>query len=458
MALVNIINLFELEGARRIDPEFYQPDYLEVRNKVLALPTRTIEQISKSVLSFGAYSLCNYIVWREKGIPYLKAENIHDGYIDFSETMYIDDEVHNILAKSKVKEGQVLLSMSGTTGNAAVAYNIPHQLNSNQDIAKITLKKGYSPFYVAAFLNSRYGKLQTQREIVGSVQQHVFLWQTKNIRVPIISNQNEDVIEATYREGLSQLSRSGKLYSQAENLLLEELGLKDFQPKYELSYKATLSKAFGVHRVDAEYFQPAYEKLIKHLNETVNMKPLRYFLVDVKKGIEVGGEQYQEEGKPFIRVSNLSINGFIERDQKYLDKELYEELKKQYEPKIGELLLTKDATPGIAYVLKESIEGIIAGGVLRLTIDETRINKEYIALCINSLIGRLQIERDGGGSVIKHWRPEQIKRLLIPILPDEIQQNIESLICQSHEARRKGRDLLEEAKRKVEETIENAAS
>jgi len=50
------------------------------------------------------------------------------------------------------------------------------------------------------------------------------------------------------------------------------------------------------------------------------------------------------------------------------------------------------------------VEGIIASGILKLNINESEINKEYLALCINSMVGKLQIERDGGESVIIHWR------------------------------------------------------
>lgn len=245
------------------------------------------------------------------------------------------------------------------------------------------------------------------------------------------------------------------MYNQAENLLLEELGLEDFKPKYELSYTANLSQAFSAHRLDAEYFQPVYHKLIKYLKDNFEVKPIKTFILDFQKGIEVGSENYQEEGKPFIRVSNLSIHGFVERDQKYIDDELYQKLRDTYEPKVGDFLLTKDATPGIAYVVKEPIEGIIASGILKLIIDEDKIDKEYLALCINSIIGKLQIERDGGGSVIIHWKPEQIKNLQIPVLPHKTQRKIAKLIKQSHEARKRAKELLGEAKRKVEKAIED---
>ena len=194
--------------------------------------------------------------------------------------------------------------------------------------------------------------------------------------------------------------------------------------------------------------------MIEKVNKSIELKPLRKFIIGFQKGIEVGSENYEDEGKLFIRVSNLSVNGFVERDQKYINDELYQQLKGTYEPKVGDFLLTKDATPGIAYVVKEPIKGIIASGILKLKINEREINKEYLALCINSLFGKLQIERDGGGSVITHWKPEQIKRLAIPILPNKIQQKIASLIKQSHEARKKAKELLEIAKRSVEIAIE----
>ena len=137
-----------------------------------------------------------------------------------------------------------------------------------------------------------------------------------------------------------------------------------------------------------------------------------------------------------------------------MSEKLYDELKSDFQPQIGEILLTKDATPGIAYVLKENIEGIISGGTLRLKLKE-KIEAEYLALCLNSIIGQMQAERDAGGSVIAHWKPEQIKNVLIPILPVETQQKIADLVRQSHEARKKAKELLEEAKRKVEEMIDS---
>lgn len=83
MITYSIIKKSELEWTHRMDAEYYQSEYLEVEQKLNSIKTTTISKISESVVNFGAYSLCNYIVWQDSGVPYLNVENIKHGYIDF---------------------------------------------------------------------------------------------------------------------------------------------------------------------------------------------------------------------------------------------------------------------------------------------------------------------------------------------------------------------------------------
>jgi len=48
---------------------------------------------------------------------------------------------------------------------------------------------------------------------------------------------------------------------------LEELGLKDFEIKDDLSYIVNLSEVKSAHRADAEYFQPKYNRLIEKIKK-----------------------------------------------------------------------------------------------------------------------------------------------------------------------------------------------
>jgi restriction endonuclease S subunit len=155
---------------------------------------------------------------------------------------------------------------------------------------------------------------------------------------------------------------------------------------------------------------------------------------------------------PFVRVSNLSP--FEITEEKYISNELYAELS-QHQPKQGEILFSKDGTPGIAYHLNEKPRKMIpSGGILRLKINNKQINEDYLTLVLNSMIVQEQINRDVGGSIILHWRPEQVKQTLIPILDDEKQQQIQQKITESFNLRKQSKHLLECAKRAVEIAIE----
>ncbi|MFH0819978.1 MAG: restriction endonuclease subunit S [bacterium] len=471
----SIIQKSQIEDTKRLDAEYYQPEYLEVEKKLKSINTKTIGEISDSVVNFGAYSLCNYIQWQDGGVPYLNVQDIKDGYIDFDDTKFIGEKVNEILKKSEVSEGQVILTMAGTIGNAAVAHKIPLKVNSNQATAKITLKKEISPYFLTAFLGSYYGKNQIIREIVSSVQPNIFLFQIKNFKVPIATQKEQKEIEKIYIHGLEELENSKLFYRQAENSFFKQLNLQNFKNDGLLSISINLADIKIVNRFDAEYFNSPSNKMLAIINKGKIAKLSD--LVEMTKGVEPGAEAYQEpsdaptgaeamagketmegkKGKLFIRVSSISKDGIINKDQKYISEDLYNEYKKDYQPQVGEILLTKDASPGIACLVREPIEGIVASGVMRLKIKE-KINLEYLTLVLNSIVGRLQAERDAGGSIIVHWKPEQIKNLVVPILPVSTQNKIGDLISQSYQARKKAKELLEEAKLKVEEMIVNNQS
>ncbi len=182
-------------------------------------------------------------------------------------------------------------------------------------------------------------------------------------------------------------------------------------------------------------------------------------IVSIKKCIEPGSSAYQDNGILFLRVSNLSKLGIKNGNQRYLSKGLYQTIKK-HQPQKGEILLSKDATPGIAYYLKDEPEKMIpSGGILRLKVhDEHRLYPEYLTLVLNSTLVQKQIERNVGGSIINHWLVSQVKKTLIPILHETTQQKIAEMVNNSFYNRKLSKQLLEIAKRGVELAIENDES
>ena len=75
-------------------------------------------------------------------------------------------------------------------------------------------------------------------------------------------------------------------------------------------------------------------------------------------------------------------------------------------------------------------------------------------MVLNSILTKEQVNRDVGGSLILHWRPDQIKATVIPILPEEKQIQIQQKVIESLNLRQQSKHLLECAKRAVEIAIE----
>lgn len=448
MITYSIIHKSQLEGAHRLDAEYYQPEYLLALRKLKGLKYRKLGEIA--FVTDGEHGSPDFD--ENSGIKYFSSQYVREGYFDLTDIKYINKKIHERNKRSQLREEDILLSIVGTVGNAACVTEDLLPANTDRNVSTIRIiNREFPPGYVTVFLNSKFGKAQTLREATGNVQPIMILGRVREIVIPQIDRQKE--VADLYKKGISAFKESEKFYAQAEDLLLQELDLKDFRPKDNLSYVVNLSETKSANRMDADYFQPKYKDLMLRIKK-FSSKSLEE-MVTMKKGFEPGSDEYLDNGRLFIRVSNLSKFGLIGKDQKYLSEEMFQNLKSNFQPKMGEILLTKDATLGTAYALKEPLEGIISSGIMRLKLKEG-IDSEYLGLCINSLVGQMQIHRDAGGSVIVHWKPEQIKQLQIPILPKTTQQKIADLVRKSLEARKKAKELLEQAKEEVERIIEKA--
>ncbi len=452
----SIIQKSQLEGALRIDPDYYQQEYLFAVETIKKTRHKRLEDMISLLTDYhanGSYQILSRNVNLSENPDYalmVRAIDLEKNDYE-SDVRYVSRHAYDFLKKTKMYGQEIIIDKIGNAGEVFLMPNLEKPITLGMNLFMLRLKEGYEPAYVYSFLISKYGKALVYQRLTGTAPPSIDKESVRGILIPLPSKRTNQVVKSIIEDYFKMLEESKKLYSQAEDLLLEELGLKNAVFEDELSYLVNYSDVISDNRIDPEYFQPKYQKLIGKIKNQ-NSKTLGE-LVFIKKGFEPGSEVYQEEGKLFIRVSSVSKLGIEEKDQKYLSEELYQKLKKDYEPKVGDILLTKDATPGIAYVIKEQIEGIISGGILDLKVKDN-IESEYLALCISSIVGQWQAQRDAGGSIIAHWKPEQVRNLIIPILLEEIQKEITDLVRKSHEARKKSKELLEQAKKEVEEMIE----
>lgn len=443
--------------------------YLKEENLIRNKNYCTLKQLNIDIKSFGAYSLNNEIEYISNGIPFIRGVNIKNGTVSFNNMIFISETANKLLWKSEIKPEMILLSMSGTIGDVAIAsHKWKYPINSNQDIAKIDTGNSLNAYYLYAFLLSKFGQNYLKREARGSVQQHVFLSQIEQFEVPIFSNDFFNLLQEKILYFEEILFLSEKLYSEAETILLQELGLGSRQESNLIpdevngstpvsptrgivSSVKTLKESFETSgRIDAEYYQPKYDEIISKI-KSKPYKPLNK-LVQIKKSIEPGSGAYNTVGIPFIRVSDISK---YEITQPEIHLDPYEYNLDNLKPLKDTILFSKDGSIGIAYKVEEDLEIITSSALLHLTVKpEEDILPDYLTSVLNSLTTQMQAERDAGGSIIQHWRIEEIKNVLIPILDKQQQKVIADKIQESFRLRRQSKKLLNATKVAVEMAIE----
>ncbi|MDP3244772.1 MAG: restriction endonuclease subunit S [bacterium] len=447
----SIIQKSQLEGALRLDAEYYQPEYFIDFAKGSWQPIGDFLKQCQYGLSYAMNTA-------KSGYPIFKMDNIENAFL-FNDNLKYVQISREELNDFRLKKDDILFNrvnaeeFVGRTG--IFKLNLESVFASYLIRLEVKQNSAILPDYLNIFLNSSFGIKQIQKIKRRAVNQaNVNAEELKQIKIAILPILSQNKIKQLVDNSWKDFELAQSLYQKSEEIFLHETGIDKVKNVIVETHNFTvvsLADAKNSHRIDAEYFNSPCNKMLAQIikGKTAKLGDL----VEMTKGIEPGAEAYQDEGKLFIRVSSVSKDGIIDKDQKYLSDDLYNEYKKDYQPQVGDILLTKDASPGTACVVREPIEGIVASGVMRLKLKE-KMNPEYLALVLNSIIGRLQAERDAGGSIIAHWKPEQIKNLVVPILPVSIQEKIADLVIKSHTARKKAKELLGEAKRKVEEMIE----
>ena len=231
--------------------------------------------------------------------------------------------------------------------------------------------------------------------------------------------------------------------------LYEEIGLFDEFRASNYTIK-NLKDTFNVSgRLDSEYYQEKYDRLFERLSKTKTCKLAD--LVSIKKSIEPGSDKYMEQGIPFIRVQDLSKFG-LTKPSVFLSRSEFDNC---IRPKENTILLSKDGSVGIAYKINKTEDIITSSAILHLNVKNNSVLPDYLALVLNSIVVKMQSEKDAGGSIINHWKKSEIENVIIPIIAKEKQEKISQLLIESENLRNESKSELERAVKLVEMAIES---
>lgn len=453
----SIIEKSQLEGGKRIDAEYYQREFLETVKLIRSKNHKNLADIISILTDYhanGSYEILRNNVRLLENQDYalmIRAIDLEQNKFN-NDVRYVSESAYNFLRKTKLYGEEIIIDKIGNTGEVFLMPKLGRPVTLGMNLFMIRLKKDYDPIYVYTFLISKYGKLLINQRITGTVPTSIDKESVKGILIPLPSEKTIQEVRILVNNHLTAIETSRNLYQEAETLLLEELGLKNFKFKNDLFFIVNSSKAKD--RIDADYFHPKYEENILMIKKH-NAKSIEQISTLIGHPIQ---SPYDPSGDiAVLAQKHMKTNLKIDSSEfdNFTKELLISKNDRRFFLKKGDLIISSVGNPGLTCMWTDDYKNkVIPGSFVTVVRPKKGINSSYIGVFLNTFIGKLQFERYNTGSVQQYVYPNKIKEILIPIFPESIQEKIAELVKKSLEAKKKSKELLEAAKRKVEEIIE----
>lgn len=434
----------------RIDASTYKKDYVRTDKILKALDISSIEEKMKSIQNFGAYSLCNDIVFTDDGIPFLMTQNIRHNYIDWNNIRYIDEASHNMLYKSHCKKGQVLVTMAGEYLGRVAVYDQDFICSSNQAIAKVDLQDGVSPYYVATFLNSRYGQNQINRFKTVTGQPNINMALIKSLMIPNLSDKIIKAVEKIVVSSNKMFQQANNSYHEAMNLCIKEIGIYNYKGTQGISSIKSFSDSLrNSGRLDAEYYQVEYDNYDRLLKQYYRGYGLIGDICTIKD------KNYNPEHKveySYIELSDVGQQGDISECSKIYGSDLPTRARRKVSA--GDVILSsvEGSLSKCALITYDCDGYLCTNGFYVVSCDA--INPETLMILFKSRPIQALLKKGCSGTILSAIGKDELLKIPLPIIDITIQEKIRCMVIESNLARRQGKELLDKAIGLVETAIE----
>lgn len=438
---------------KRLDAKYYQLN--KTLEKIKSNSLFSIDEFSKYIenITDGEHSGQKFV---NEGVLFLKNSSIKDFDISINDGFYISREKHNTLKRSALQENDVLFTTIGHLGSAAIVPKNFGEANMNQNFVKIKVKE-IDPYYLVAYLNSKFVKLQIDSLLTGNIQSILTYPKIKAIKIILPNDVNIiNLIRENYIQAINFSNKANILIKECLAILRRALRVENITRTEKIfSVKNNLFED-NLNFWTTDYYLPKYVEAENYFIK--NFKNIELGKVaKVISGDEPGSDSYSSyldksnSDVPFIRTSDIYNYQIDSNPDNFIDVLTYEELNQDIFP--GDILFTKDGKIGEIGMVTQQDKAIYSSGIAVIKInDEAKkfnITREYLFTCLLcEEIGQYSSKRyTVTASTIPHLKEKNIEKIIIPIVPDEIITEITQKINEAFK-------LIDKKKKRINECQE----
>lgn len=364
----------------------------------------------------------------------------------------ISFDEYNKFAANLLLENDILLGATHHNywdlGRVLFIGKSNYPITFNQRTFCIRSKKVNSMFLYIA-LQSTFVRLQIENLGRGNNQLNLSKYDLERLQIPMLPQSFQFQVEQLVKSAHAKLDESRYLYTEAENMLLEELGLKDWQPKNENINVKTLSESFlSSGRLDAEYYQSKYDEIEREIASYYDALEIgNLCFVNQKNTKPKDGVQYK-----YIELSNINSIGEITGCTIDYGENLPTRARQVV--KSGDVIVSsiEGSLDSCALVTPEYDNAFCSTGFY---IIRSKIITSETLLVLMKLKPIQQLLKKGcSGTILTAINYDNFCNIIIPVPDGKIQTEISSKIQRCFALKAESKCLLEEAKKMVENEIE----
>ena len=436
----------ELENEFTIGAEYYGKKYVESIS-VVKRQKKTIPLGQMWILATdGDHGSPDY---QESGVLYLLSECVKEGYIEKAKCRYITEAKNRELKRSCLHPGDIVVTKTGVYfGKSAVIPESIPEANTIAHVGKITLKSQYNPYYVSTFLNCKYGYCQLRRRGIKATRPEIKLVEFPDIVIPEFSDRLYSAVEASVRKANTLLELASGTMELSAKLIIDSLAVGSSHAERVSKALVSFKNSFQLTgRLDAEYYQLKYKNYEAAVFGASNGYTfVKNEFVPVKKSCPRTLDNYN-----YVEIGDLDVGTGSAFANTVATEELPDNAKIMTQK--GDLLVsTVRPNRGAVAILGNG--DLLVSGAFTVLREDGDYPKEVLQVLLRTSMYRDWLLRFNVGTSYPVIKDEDVLNMPIPILGDDIKQDVVAKVNESASLRRQSKQLLEYAKQAVEMAIE----
>ena len=436
----------ELENEFTIGAEYYGKKYVESIS-VVKRQKKTIPLGQMWILATdGDHGSPDY---QESGVLYLLSECVKEGYIEKAKCRYITEAKNRELKRSCLHPGDIVVTKTGVYfGKSAVIPESIPEANTIAHVGKITLKSQYNPYYVSTFLNCKYGYCQLRRRGIKATRPEIKLVEFPDIVIPEFSDRLYSAVEASVRKANTLLELASGTMELSAKLIIDSLAVGSSHAERVSKALVSFKNSFQLTgRLDAEYYQLKYKNYEAAVFGASNGYTfVKNEFVPVKKSCPRTLDNYN-----YVEIGDIDVGTGSAFANTVATEELPDNAKIMTQK--GDLLVSTVRHNRGAVAILGNGELLVSGAFTVLR-EDGDYPKEVLQALLRTSMYRDWLLRFNVGTSYPVIKDEDVLNMPIPILGDDIKQEVVAKVNESASLRRQSKQLLEYAKQAVEMAIE----